>query len=112
MKFCNKCRLHKEGSAFWRDSSSPDGLQRYCKSCQITYRRAWLQANRDLKADQNRRSYLRRKNRLREITSDGHAASYITETTELLAHVLACSECRAQWRVRSPYDVRRGSHSG
>lgn len=36
-KTCPRCSIPKESSEFYRCSSSKDGLQVWCKQCQLTY---------------------------------------------------------------------------
>jgi hypothetical protein len=39
MKQCSRCGEHKSTTAYWRDTSKPDGLTSSCRSCQNTRRR-------------------------------------------------------------------------
>ncbi|KKL47965.1 hypothetical protein LCGC14_2330250 [marine sediment metagenome] len=40
MKPCSKCKMEKDRSKFWRDSSCEDGLCRQCKSCMKKYQQS------------------------------------------------------------------------
>lgn len=44
-KQCSKCEEVKPEIEFYRQSASPDGLQRWCKQCSIASRKTWGRAN-------------------------------------------------------------------
>lgn len=41
-KTCSRCKQTKDVSEFSKDSSTPDGLQYYCKECQRQYNKCYL----------------------------------------------------------------------
>jgi hypothetical protein len=42
-KVCTNCKEHKPATEFWKQKSTPDGLQAWCKGCS----KSWATKNRD-----------------------------------------------------------------
>lgn len=56
-KTCSKCGEAKSVDEFYKDSHRKDGLQAYCKSCDIARNKAWREANRERRLEYGREYY-------------------------------------------------------
>lgn len=55
MKFCNWCNTNKKNSDFYKDKSTKDKLQRYCKECLKLYKRKWKIKNRKREQEKDKK---------------------------------------------------------
>lgn len=57
MKFCTKCKKHKNSADFYKDSSTSDGLAAWCKDCRAHYANKYYAKNKNkvLKREAKRR---------------------------------------------------------
>lgn len=58
-KYCKNCALDLAVSEFNRNCANKDGLQTYCRSCQIMLNRRWARANPEKRRAQLRKQYER-----------------------------------------------------
>lgn len=47
MKYCSKCKSHKEFSLFSKNKCHPDGFDNWCKACKKGYKDQYYQKNKD-----------------------------------------------------------------
>jgi 5-methylcytosine-specific restriction endonuclease McrA len=47
MKICSKCRINKNFTDFYRNKSSKDGYQNYCKTCNDLVNKKYCDSNRE-----------------------------------------------------------------
>ena len=47
MKYCHSCNRERKKSEFWKRKASPDGLQRICKECSLSFNNAWRRSHKE-----------------------------------------------------------------
>ena len=57
MKRCSRCKRLLPEEEFFKDRSSKDGLQGYCKECRKEYSRQWFEENKEYREEYNRKYY-------------------------------------------------------
>jgi hypothetical protein len=57
MKKCSSCKVEKELSEFYRKSSSKDGLNCFCKTCDLLKRKQYRESNSELEKERKRDYY-------------------------------------------------------
>jgi len=65
VKECKRCKEDLSLSAFNKNQSAQDGLQTYCRSCQLEANREWSERNPEIRRAQLRRQQLRNPTRKR-----------------------------------------------
>lgn len=58
MKKCRKCEKNKDGSEFYKDRASSDGLTSSCKECQLKRSKNYYRKNREERKKVNREKYV------------------------------------------------------
>ena len=65
MKYCISCERTLPLTEFWKRTGATDGLQTYCKRCQVTAKKHHMATHdwhyRLMHSEQNRRWYYKRK---------------------------------------------------
>jgi hypothetical protein len=94
-KLCPKCDQTKPVSEFWKNRSTKDGLQPYCKPCFLPYSTAWRKKNPDKERAAERR---------RRVENPEPALARERRYRE--SHREECSACSRDYRTRHPDETR------
>ena len=120
MKTCSKCREAKALTEFHRDKHKPDGLRTQCKECRVpstaayyvqhgermrAANREWVAANRDKKAEYDRRGYLKYRDQRRSKIRQYQLANP-EKTADHLRRRRAKMRGNGVYKI-SPKDMRR-----
>ncbi len=99
MKICNKCRLGKDTSDFYKKISSASGFSSFCKECSNNQIKKKRLANSEQYKETARRSY--KKNREKRVASQ---KTYNINNPEIR------KKCRRNWVVKNPEASKRYNH--
>ena len=115
LKKCNKCKVHKDTDWFSKDSSRPDKLQSWCKSCRSEYCKQ--PKYKELKkryrlSDQGKVSAMNDYNKYKNASLSRRRFNNAIQSGEIRKSGL-CSKCYSRFNVEAhhddynyPYDVR------
>jgi hypothetical protein len=121
MKTCIRCGIQQSVSEFWRDSSKPDGLRPYCKSCERehkqdkNYYKRYYDEHRDSIYAKNAAWHKKNKHYANETTRLWHKIhgkeNYRKNKLKIRARIKLCNAVK-QGAVLKPSVCSQCGHSG
>ncbi len=95
MKFCKKCSIHKEETAFGIDKQKVDGLRQYCRECHNAASRRWGADNKEHVAQKAREYVQKNGERVKAYQKEYH-----------LKNKEALTEYRRKWYAENADTVK------